>query len=108
MRARPSVSTIPSRPAALGGLDRLAIDHGSTRRGLAPDPLPVSHDEQVVHSLKQAGVAPPCEPAIHGGPGRTLAEGAAKRPRPAACRRLHSRSLVRATPMADHARMALA
>src|ERR687898_3196712 len=51
--------------AALGGLDRLAIDHSSTGRGFTSDPLPIRHNEQVVDALEQARVAPESEPAIH-------------------------------------------
>jgi hypothetical protein len=39
-------------------LDRLTVDHGSTGRGFSPDPLPVSHDKQVVHALGKTRVAP--------------------------------------------------
>ena len=49
---------IAPRSPALGGLDALAVDHGCAGRRLAPDPLPVGHDEQVVHGLEQTRVAP--------------------------------------------------
>jgi site-specific DNA recombinase len=38
--------TIAPSTAALDGLDRLPVDHGSGGRSLASDPLPVGHDEQ--------------------------------------------------------------
>jgi hypothetical protein len=45
----------------------LAIEHGSTGRCLPPDTLPVRHDEEVVHALEQARVAPERKPALDGG-----------------------------------------
>ena len=63
---------IAARATALGRFDRLAVEHGSAGRGFTSDPFAVGHDEEMVHALKQAGVAPLRKPAIHGGPGRQI------------------------------------
>src|SRR5215213_289831 len=47
---------IAPRSAPLAGSDRLAVDHGSTRRRLTPNALPVGYDEEVVHGLEHAPV----------------------------------------------------
>jgi hypothetical protein len=61
-----------TRATALGRFDRLAVEHGSAGRGFTSNPFAVGHDEEMVHALKQAAVAPLREPAIHGGPGRQI------------------------------------
>jgi hypothetical protein len=43
---------VAPRTPALGGFDRLAVDHGGTGRRFAPNPLTVGHDEQVVQPLE--------------------------------------------------------
>src|ERR671933_2403416 len=63
---------IAPRPSALGGLDRLAVEHGGTRRGLTPDPLAIGHDGGVIDGLEQARIAPVREPAVHSGPRRQI------------------------------------
>jgi hypothetical protein len=88
--------------------DSPSVDHGGAGRGLATDPLPVGHDEQVVHALEQAGIAPCRELTIYRGPGRQIVreeppgdaatqhvedrvQNLAKRPRPWSPKRLWRR-----------------
>src|SRR5215204_554527 len=82
-------SIVAPRAAALGGLNALAVEHSSTRRSLASDPLPVGHDEQVVHRLEQAGIPPRAKPSVHGRARRQI--GRKQPPRNAAAQYIEDR-----------------
>ena len=46
---------------------RLAAILAADVVGFSSDPLPISHDEQVVHALEQPRITPKREPPVDGG-----------------------------------------
>jgi len=54
---------ISFRPAILGGLHTLAVEHRGCGRALSSDLLAIGHDQQMVDGLEQSGIAPQAEPA---------------------------------------------
>lgn len=57
----------PARTGALGGLDRLAVDHAGRQRGIPPHRLSRQNDERVADGDAKPAVAPAVEVVLHRG-----------------------------------------